>query len=132
MILVFYSIYTIAAAAIDAWRIRATWGKVKNINHWISYAIAFAGITGLWIAYNGFILQWSALAFLFACVCVRGVLYSPALNLLRREHIDYTSTTTNAITDHTQIPFWGQRALYLAGLVAVIALNYLFPVLKFM
>lgn len=120
MLVFLYIPYTLLLSAIDAYRIKKTWGKVGNINHWESYLFAVVGIVGLY-----FIVKptgWHIAAFVAECVFIRGVFFSPFLNLCRRERLDYESNTTNSMIDGWHVGFWVMRLISLvAGIIVFIA-----------
>jgi hypothetical protein len=127
MIYLWLAISVIICAGIDAWRRKRVYGKVYNINHWVSYALAVLSMAGIWIAYNGFhFLTWRLVTFILTGVFIRGVLFDIALNLFCRERLDKQSTTSNSLNDSrlTKIPFWWRRAGYAALLAIVLIINY--------
>jgi hypothetical protein len=110
-----YIVLTFFAALIDDTRISESWGKVKNINHKLSVLVGglFAAI--VLVLFNP--EKWQL--FLLMCVCLRGVFYDPFLNLLRGLEIDYTSETTDSVTDQFLKDFWVERLAYFVFFIAL-------------
>jgi len=128
---IYYSIIVILLAAIDMLRMKRTWGKVNNINHWLSYLLAAIGIIALWLTIHGWAITWAAIPFIVGCVALRGMLFDPALNLLVNRFIihraiDYISPKSNALNESrlTKIPFWWRRFGYSALFLIVLIINH--------
>jgi len=121
--MIWYTLITILLAAIDAWRIKRAWAKVQNINHWLSYALAAAGIAALYLIQRP--EGWHIARFVIGCVAIRGMLYDGCLNIFRREKLVYQSTASNSLNDSrlTKVSFWWRRAGYAFILLVVIIVN---------
>jgi hypothetical protein len=121
--MLYYIPITILLAAIDAFRIKIMFGKVGNINHWVSYGLSSLGIAGLY-----FIVKpqgWHIVNFILGCIAIRALVFDIALNLFRREKIDYVSTSTNAATETLlNIPFFEKKLIAFVFLAVCIATNY--------
>jgi hypothetical protein len=87
-LIIYNIIASLTAAGIEAWRIDAAHGKVKNINKWVTYFIALLFMIPCFY-------EESVLNYIF----VRGFVYSPFLNILRHKHPFYYSLTTNSKID---------------------------------
>lgn len=111
------TLLVLVAAAIEALRIYLDWGKTENIRHAISATIGTALCVGQWFVQDP---GWLWYTFAGLCVGMRMLVYDPALNLMRRERLDYVSPKTNAFTAtwwrRWNITFWQLRA---AGAVLV-------------
>jgi hypothetical protein len=122
--LLIYAAVTILLAAVDAIRIRLSWGKKKNIDHRISWGLAIAaGITQYLITkppyHNS--LFWGLFWFAYMCVSVRLLIYDVFLDLFRWRKIGYTSSTTSSWIDRhfTWLTFWHRR--FIAAWMVVFA-----------
>lgn len=113
----YYFLATILLAAVDAIRIRITWGRVSNIRHWISWSLAI--IAGI-IIY--FFQSWPWYLYAPMCLFVRLLSYAPTLNLFRGKDYNYESGKTSSSVD-ADISFWGQRLIGLMGLIVVVLLK---------
>jgi hypothetical protein len=110
-----YIVLTFFAALIDDIRISGTWGKVKNINHKLSVLVGVLFAVIVLVLFNP--AKW--VLFLLMCICIRGVFYDPFLNLLRGLEIDYTSETTDSVTDQFLKDFWVERLAYFVFFIAL-------------
>jgi hypothetical protein len=121
-----FIIYTILAiilsSIIEAGRIKLTYGKTQNVNKVVSFTIG-ASLFGVCLAliYGGDYYYtpdfFEILIYSIFYASVRGILYDPILNLLRGKEIDYTSLTTNSLTDFIERvgfnwDFWNERLIY--------------------
>ena len=129
--MIYYSIIVILLAAIDMLRMKRTWGKVNNINHWLSYLLAAIGIIALWLTIHGWAITWVAIPFIVGCVALRGMFYDIALNMLVNffiipRAIDYISSKSNSLNEQrlTKIPFWWRRAAFVGLLIIVLIVNH--------
>jgi hypothetical protein len=86
--IIYNIIASLTAAGIEAWRIDAAHGRVKNINKWLTYLIALLVMIPCFY-------EESVLNYIF----IRGVVYDPFLNILRGKHPFYYSLTTNSKMD---------------------------------
>lgn len=86
--IIYNIIASLTAAGIEAWRIDAAHGRVKNINKWVTYFIALVFMIPCFY-------EESVLNYIF----IRGVVYEPFLNILRHKHPLYYSLTTNSKID---------------------------------
>lgn len=100
-------IAAIICVLIEAWRIKRVKGEVVNINKMVTYTIAFF-LFGVVLALLGQDNFWLVLLIGLNYMSVRGLLYSPVLNLLRGKVISYESTTTNSILDKIEAKIFGQ------------------------
>ena len=122
-----FAIYTIIAnliaVCIESIRIKSAFGKVANINKFVTYTIGYItfGLT-LAFTYADYYYYtpnvWQILLFALFFISVRGVIYDPILNLLTGKKIDYVSTSTNSIIDQIERlglkwSFYTQRIVYL-------------------
>jgi|GEM_PF-6042978 len=121
----YYAIITIILSAVDAWRIKRAWGRVGNINHWLSYALAAAGIAGLYLIVRP--IGWHIATFILGCIAIRGCLYDGFLNIFRREKLPYISPSSNALNESrlNKISFWTRRAIFAGLLIVVVIINLL-------
>ena len=110
-----YIVLTFFAALIDDIRISETWGKVKNINHKLSILVGVLFAVIVLVLFNP--IKWQL--FLLMCICIRGVFYDPFLNLMMGLVIDYTSETTDSITDQFLKDFWVERLAYFVFFIAL-------------
>jgi hypothetical protein len=129
--MIWYAPIVILLAAIDTWRMKRSWGRVKNINHWLSYLLAAVAIVALWFSIHGFHIKWSTIIFTACCMAIRGMLFDIALNLLVnhfiiRRSIDYISDQSNALNESrlTKIPFWWRRAGYTIIFIILLIINH--------
>lgn len=122
-----FAIYTIIAnliaVCIESIRIKSAFGKVANINKFVTYTIGYImfGLT-LAFTYADYYYYtpnvWQILLFALFFISVRGVIYDPILNLLTGKKIDYVSTSTNSIIDQIERlglkwSFYTQRIVYM-------------------
>jgi hypothetical protein len=122
-----FAIYTILAnliaVCIESIRIKSAFGKVANINKFVTYTIGYItfGLT-LAFTYADYYYYtpnvWQILLFALFFISVRGVIYDPILNLLTGKKIDYVSTSTNSIIDQLERlglkwSFYTERIFYL-------------------
>jgi len=126
--ILYSSIAAVLLSGVDTWRINRVKGKVANINHTVSAGLAVV-VAGLWFALFGFkfsVTIWQVLIYLAVYTCIRGLLYDPSLNIMRRLPIDHISKTTSSGIDQrlNRVSFWKRRALYGAGLAIVLLINY--------
>lgn len=129
--MLYYSLITIFLAAVDAYRMKITWGKVGNLNHWISYLLAFIGMAGLWIAINGLVINWQLLPFVVGCAALRGLFYDLTINIgvnffITPRAIGYISASSNSLNEDrlTKIGFWYRRAGFAVLLAGVLIINH--------
>jgi hypothetical protein len=130
--MIYYALITVFLSAIDAFRI---WWKNKrvkhpvgnnDIKHGVSITLAIvAGLIG-WVVMHGLTISWSFIPFVIGCFAIRGMLYDPALNLMRRESIDYVSGVSSSREEARlmHIPFWWRRAGYAGLFIVVLIVNY--------
>lgn len=121
-----FAIYTIVAiilsVLIESIRIRASYGKVQNVNKVVSFTIG-AALFGVCLAlmytdyyYTPGIIEVVLYGIFYASV--RGSLYDPLLNLWTDKELEYVSTNTNSIVDWIERTglkwgFWTERLIYL-------------------
>lgn len=118
--LIFYIIVSaLVAPFIEKLRMKATHGKVVNIDHNIS-----AGIGAALFLVDVIVCKlyfWPVILFVPCCIAVRGVFYDPSLNLMLGRYIDEESASTNNNTDRIEkkkkISFWAQRGYYFLAAV---------------
>ncbi len=123
MFVLYTVIAVVVSVLIEAARIKATYGKVANINKVVTFTIS-AALFGIVLAlvyghqyYNTpGVFEILVLGVFYAAV--RGVLYDPMLNVARGGHIDYVSPKTNSIIDFIERVglkwgFWTERLVYL-------------------
>lgn len=126
----YYLIATIILAYVDKVRIKATWGKQKNISK--KWSIAFGVIAGiivfLWLNQWSLHFSWNYL-FLLECIAIRAMFYDPVLNLFRREKIDFVSSSTNSGADKNERKFfksfWHEKETYAGVELVLIIIQYL-------
>jgi hypothetical protein len=120
MTLIYPIFAAIISALIEGLRIKLSKGKVDNINKLWTYTIGFCmfGVClALSVGYYDDIWPLDVACYAIYFASVRGVVYDPLLNVLRRLSVDYTSKTTNSIIDRTvgnRVNFWVLRIIYLA------------------
>ena len=121
-----FVLYTIAAillsVLIESVRVRASYGKVQNVNKVVSFTIG-AALFGVCLAliytdyyYTPGLIEVALYSIFYASV--RGVLYDPLLNLWTSKELDYISTKTNSVIDWIERiglkwGFWTERLIYL-------------------
>lgn len=125
-----YAGVTVLLGLVDAIRIKAIWGKSRNIDHGASTALGImTALTVCFITMWGNISNfwWALLWFVLLSamfVVIRLAIFDPFLNLFRiltktnpTMRLDYESATTNSYVDNHSHPigFWGKRALALAA-----------------
>lgn len=123
--LLYYLAATVLLSGVDAIRIKQSWDKVKNINHWVSYglAVVLMGVLYFIIRPTGWHILIEAVSF----IAIRGMTYDIMLNIFRRERlVDYNSDVSNSLNDArlTHITFWQRRALYAVLLAICLLLNH--------
>jgi len=101
---------------IEWLRIKFSWGKVPNIDHGLSFLIAFACFTAMIFIFNQPILTWQTFWYGLYFASVRGMIYDPLLNFFCGRYLDYEGTTSNNKTDRLErrlkLNFVEQRVLY--------------------
>lgn len=100
---------------IEWLRIKASWGKVPNINHWISFFIAFTFFALLVLWFEVW-KSWTLCFYIIYFVAARGVGYEPLLNLMLGRSLSNEGSTSNNKTDRAErwlkLDFVEQRVLY--------------------
>lgn len=129
--MIWFAPISLLLAAIDMLRMKRTWGKVNNINHWPSYLFAAIGITALYFFVKPH--SWYILTFVIGCIAIRGILYDVSLNMLVNffiipRAIDYISSKSNSLNEDrlTKIPFWWRRFGFAGLLLIVLLINQFF------
>jgi hypothetical protein len=135
---IIYAAVTLLLALTDTIRVKIAQGKIPNINHAVSYKLAWilGGLVIVWwwvhirLSFN----WWTVLAIALvsiAFVGIRVALYDLLLNLFRiwtgtnpTGKIDYVSTETSSYEDqHSEkVGFWAKRAMGVAGFVVMFLL----------
>lgn len=101
-------IASLILAAIDAYRIALNKGGPNISKTWtvyyagIAYCLCIIGMVG----YHDDYTPVDALIYLGYYTGIRGVVYAPALNLMRKLPFDYYSHTTNSRLDRFFGSFW--------------------------
>ncbi len=102
-------IYSTAASillsAVDAIRIRITWGKKQNINHWVSFGLAIIFGVGAYLLQQELVWRFSILF-----TGIHLLAYAPVLNLFRGRNIAYISTKSSSKIDQ-HISYVAQRII---------------------
>lgn len=130
---------TFLLALVDAIRIQVKYGKVPNIDHRVSDALALLLVGPLtlvcimnteafgWLWVLRFIMIFIVL------VAIRFAFYDPMINFLRiltktnpTMRLDYVSTKTNSYEDqHSEkLSFWQKRGLAVLGYAMVLFVYY--------
>jgi hypothetical protein len=137
MFIVYTILAVILSSVIEAGRIKLAYGKTQNVNKVVSVTIG-AALFGVCLAliYGGDYYYtpdfFEILIYSIFYVSVRGILYDPILNLLRGKEINYTSLTTNSLTDFIERvgfnwDFWNERLVYtLVGLCSGLLYHILY------
>lgn len=104
---------------IEWCRWKKEYGKKPNLDKRVTVAIAV--IAWLLVCWAFKLFAWPVLLFGISCLCIRGALYDPVLNLFMKRAIDAESTTTNSKTDkieqRNRLSFRVQRLLYFLAAV---------------
>ncbi|HLO37985.1 MAG TPA: hypothetical protein VK173_05840 [Lacibacter sp.] len=141
MIHILFILAVLLCVGIEAIRIKVMHGKVVNISKRITRRIAAALFIAVIVVMSLFVWKqwlwnmwawwkWPLILIVLSVeyVGIRGVLYDPLLNIVRKLKYFNDSTTTNSKTDQREqryrINFWVQRLIYL-GITALAVTLYL-------
>jgi len=121
---IYYVPITVLLSLIEAWRIKRVWGKVGNINHWLTYLTAAIGFGVVYLITKP--EGWHIVFVSVGCIGIRGLLFDVFLNIFRREKLDYVSNSSNSLNEDrlTKIPFVIRRIIAAVILVAAIVANH--------